>query len=275
MRRVAGVRARAGAAVGAALVLLGACTGGDGAGRRPAVTTTSSTTSAVPPVTSTAPATTTTAAPVVDPAGSVTLRMTAFTLPDLRSGGTGLRVVVRAASPRLTVRRRGGGGAVSACPVPGATAAVVAAECVDLGAAGTIELPATGGVELRATAAEASVDEVSVTYVAATRATTVVTPARPAGACAVRPCEATFALVPARPGSFVLDGRAGGGRPRLVLTAVPAAGGAGSNRTLATVEGGASLSIRASLSAGEEASLLHHDEGSGAIAPVTAEILWP
>jgi len=223
----------------------------------------------VPPTTSVTATTTT------DPAGSVTLRVAGFTLPDLRSGGTGLRLVVQAASPRVTVSRRGGGGAMAACPVTGSTAPVLATNCIDLRADGSVALSPTGGVELRATGPEAGVEEVSVSYVPASRATTVITPSRPAGACAARACEATFSLLPARPGPFALDGSGGGGRPRMVLTAVPAAGAVGSNRMLATVEGGGSLSIRASLDAVSVASLLHHEQDLGAVASVTAEILWP
>ena len=243
----------------AALAVLGACTAGDGPGG--GFPTTPSTTSTVAPVT------TSTTAPLV-PTGSVALRVTGLTLPDLRAGGTGLRVTVAAAGPTLTVRRRGGGGAVSACSAAGG-------QCVDLGPGATVELAAAGGIELRATAADAMVDEVTVTYLPATRSTTLVTPARPAGACAVRACEATYSLVPGRSGPFVLDGRGAGGRPRLVLTAVPSNSGPGSNRMLATVEGGGILSIRATLEPGSEASLLHHDEGPNAVAPLTAEILWP
>ena len=111
-----------------------------------------------------------------------------------------------------------------------------------------------------------------MTYVPATRATTLVTPARPPGACEAAPCEATFAMVPGGAGAFVLTGQGAGGRPRLVLTSV----GAGvSNRTLATVEGGGSLSIRATVDATSEARLLHQEQGPGAVAPLTAEILWP
>jgi hypothetical protein len=29
------------------------------------------------------------------------------------------------------------------------------------------------------------------------------------------------------------------------------------------------------MEAGAEARLLHHEQGTGAVAPVTAEILWP
>jgi hypothetical protein len=136
-----------------------------------------------------------------------------------------------------------------------------------------VEVRFVGGVELRATGGDASVEEVTVTYVPGDRSTTVVTPARPAGACAARACQATFSLTPARAGSFSLDGRAGGGRPRLVLEARPV--GAGSNRMLATVEGGGSLSIRGTLEAGMEASLLHHEQTPDPVAPVTAEISWP
>ena len=225
-----------------------------------------------PPTTSTtaapAPSTTTT----VVAAGSVTFRVTGFTLPDTRAGGSGLRVLVRSSSPRLTVRRRGGEGAVSVCPIALSTPSPNDGPCTDLPAGGGVELAFLGGFELRATGAQAAVDEVTVGYVPASRAVTLVTPSRPAGACQAAPCEATFTLTPGRAGGFVLDGQAGGGRPRLVLTAV----GAGvSNRTLATVEGGGSLSIRATLDATSEARLLHQEQGPGPIAPVTAEILWP
>jgi len=104
--------------VAAGLVMLGACTGG--AGVDGVVSTTTSTT-------------TSTTVVVSEPAGTVTLRVTGLTLPDLRSGGTNLRLVVRAATPRLTVRRQGGGGAVSACPTDGGA-------CMDLGAGGRVEL---------------------------------------------------------------------------------------------------------------------------------------
>ena len=247
-------------------MVVGACSTGDGGDF---VTRTPSSTSPVPATSTTvAPAPTTT---TVAAAGTVTLRVTGFTLPDARAGGTGLRVLVRSASERLTIRRRGGEGAVSACPVALSIASPRDGDCIDL-AAGGVELPFLGGVELRATGSQAAVEEVAVSYVPASRATTVVTPSRPAGACQATACEATFAMVPGGAGTFVLTGQAGGGRPRLVLTAV----GAGvSNRTLATVEGGGSLSIRASLDAGSEARLLHHEQGPGPIAPVTAEILWP
>ena len=256
------------AAVVVAVLATGACGVGDGGDFVVRETTS----------TSTAPATSTSAAPAssttttVAAAGSVTLRVTGFTLPDTRAGGTGLRLLVRSSSERLTVRRRGGGGALSVCAVRLSIPSANDGACVDLPADGAAEVPFLGGIELRATGGAIAVDEVAVNYVAATRATTLVTPARPAGACRPTACEATFALVPGRAGAFVLTGQAGGGSPRLVLTAV----GAGtSNRILATVEGGGSLSIRATLEAGAEARLLHHQQGAGAIAPVTAEILWP
>jgi hypothetical protein len=203
----------------------------------------------------------------------VTLRATSFTLPDLRTGGSGLRLLVRASSPRLTVRRRGGGEAVTVCPVAGESSPVAPGTCADLGPNAAVELASTGGVEVRAAAGDAAADEVGVTYVAADRTTTILTPTRPAGACAARPCEVTFSLTPSRPGAFALDGRGRGGRPRLVLTSVPRTGA--SNRTLATVEGGGSLSIRATLEAGSDLSLLHHEQGPDAVAPVAAEISWP
>lgn len=255
-----------------ALVLSGACTGGDG-GSFPAASTASSATSKGPSTSVTLPPPT--AAPTTDPAGSVTLLATGITLPDIRSGGSGLRVLVRAASPRLSVRRRGGGGPVTACPVAGPTAPVNIRECVALGPDSVVDIGFVGGVELRATGAETAVEEVGVTYLPAARTTTLVTSARPAGACAARPCEATFSFVPGGAGAFVLDGRPAGGRPRLVLTATGPAGATGSNRTLATAEGGGSLSIRATVEAGSQATLLHHQQGADAIAPLTAEILWP
>jgi hypothetical protein len=255
-------------ALAVAAVFAGACSAGDRTSFDTRVTTSTST--PVAPSTTAAPAssTTTTAAP----AGSVTFRVSGVTLPDVRSGGTGLRVLVRSSSERLNVRRRGGGGAVSVCPIALAIPSPTYGGCVDLPADGGVEVVFLGGLEARATATAATVEELAISYVPATRAITVVTPARPAGACQERACEATFSLAPARAGAFVLDGQAGGGRPRLVLTAV----GAGvSNRTLATVEGGGSLSIRATLEAGSEARLLHQEQGTGPVAPVTAEILWP
>ena len=251
-----------------AALVAGACSAGDRTSFPTRETTSSS--AGAPPSTTLAPAASTTTPGAA--AGSVTLRVSGFSLPDGRAGGTGLRVLVRSSSERLIVRRRGGGGAVSVCPIALAIPSPRDGACVDLPADAGVELAFLGGLEARATAAAATVEELAVTYVAASRATTVVTPARPAGGCAASPCQATFSLVPARAGAFVLDGQATGGRPRLVLTAV----GAGvSNRTLATVEGGGSLSIRATVDATSEARLLHQEQGPGAIAPVTAEILWP
>ena len=254
-----------------AVVLNAACTGGEGGSFTPSTASSPAPTRSP----STAPSTSITTLPVTDPAGSVTLRVTGLLLPDTRAGGSGLRLLVRAASPRLTVRRLGGGAPVTACPAAAPTTSVRAAECVGLGPGGAVEIDFVGGVELRATGAEAAVDEVGVTYLPAARATTLVTPARPSGGCATAPCEAEFSLLPGRAGAFVLDGHGAGGRPRLVLTASPAPGAPGSNRTLATVEGGGSLSIRATLEAGTEARLFHHEQGLGPIAPLTAEILWP
>ena len=257
-----------------ALVVLTGCTGGGSTGERGPATAPTVTSTAPPTAPPTGPTTTVPATTTALPAGSVTLRVTGFTLPDLRSGGTGLRLLVQAASPRLTVSRRGAGGAVSACPATGATAPVTPRDCVELPAGGAVDL-ASGGVELRATGADAAVDDISVVYAPSTRATTVVTPARPAGECTARACEATFTFLPTRSGAFLLEGRGGGGRPRFVLTAVPLVAGTGSNRTLATVEGGGQLSISATLDAVSAASLLHHEQGPGPVAPVTAEILWP
>jgi hypothetical protein len=263
-------------AVTAALVVLSGCTGGDSPGESPppAPATTVSTTSTTPATTAatTAPSTTRSAVP----GGSVTLTAREVTLPDTRAGGTGLRLVVRAASPRVTVHRLGGAGAVEACPVAGATAPPVPGDCTQLRPDATVELPFRGGVEVRAGGAAARAGEVALVYLPADRNTTLVTPAHPAGACDPAACRAIFSLTPGRAGEFVLDGRAGGGRPRLVLESVAAGGGqGGSNRTLATVEGGGTLSIKATLEAGREAVLLHQDQGPGPVAPVTAEISWP
>lgn len=255
-------------AVAVAALLAGACTKGDGGGFVTSETSTSA--APVPPSTTVPPAPSTTATVVA--AGAVTLRVTGLTLPDIGAGGTGLRVLVRSSSERLTVRRQGGEGGVSVCAIAFSIPSPNDGPCPDLPAGGAVDVPFRGGVELRASGARAALDEVSVTYVPASRATTLVTPARPAGACLAPACEATFALVPGGAGAFGLTGQGAGGRPRLVLTSV----GAGvSNRTLATVEGGGSLSIRASVEAGSEARLLHHEEGSGPIAPLTMEILWP
>jgi hypothetical protein len=253
--------------VGVAALLLGACAAGDRSDFGPPATP--STTTVVASTTTPAPAPTTT---VAQPdAGTVTLRVTGLALPAAGAGGPGLRLLVRAASPRLVVRREGGAGAVTACPAATATGAADAAGCVDLAPRSAVTMAFVGGVEVRATGPAATVDELSVNYLPAARTTTILTPARPAGACAARACEATFSLVPGGPGAFSLDGRSAGGRPRLILTSV----GPNSNRTLATVEGGGNLSIRATLEAGSEARLLHHEQSDGEIAPLTAEIVWP
>jgi hypothetical protein len=253
--------------VAVAVLLGGACSSGDGGDF--ATRETTSTAAAPAPTTTLPPATTTTT--TVLAAGSVSFRATGLTLPDTRAGGTGLRVLVRSSSERLSVRRRGGDGAVSACAIALSLPSPNDGACADLPAGGAVDVPFRGGVELRATGAQAALDEVTVTYLPASRAVTLVTPSLPAGACQPA-CDATYALVPGGAGAFLLSGQAGGGRPRLVLTSV---GAGGSNRTLATVEGGGSLSISATLEAGSEARLLHHDEGPGPIASVTAEILWP
>ena len=260
------------AAVVLVVLFAGACSTGDGGSfvTRETTPTTTSTTAVPAPSTSVGPAPSTTTTVVA--AGSVSFRVTGLTLPDTRAGGTGLRVLVRSASERLGVRRRGGGGAVSVCPIALSIPSPNDGACADLPADGAVDVPFLGGLELRATGAQATLDEATVTYVPSSRVTALVTPARPAGSCQATACEATFALVPGGAGAFTLTGQGGGGRPRLVLTAV---GAGASNRMLATVEGGGSLSIRATLEAGSEARLLHHEEGPGPVAPVTAEILWP
>src|SRR5437588_120320 len=94
-------------------------------------------------------------------------------------------------------RGRAGGAPASSTVAGPATAAA----CVDL-VAGRPVAVAAWGVELQATGADVAVDEVTVTYVPADRSLTLVTPARPAGACAARPCEATFSLTPPEAGTF-------------------------------------------------------------------------
>lgn len=260
----------AGVALGTVLV---ACSGGGGgtAGRAggPSVTTVPAPSTTVP---ITAASTTSTVPPGPDAPGSVTLHVTGVTLPDTGAGGGALRVLVRPASAGLTVRRRGGGGGVTACPITSVAGPATAAACVDL-VAGRAVAVAAWGVELRATGADATVDEATVTYVPADHSVTLVTPARPAGACAARPCEASFSRTPPEAGTFSLDGRAGTGRPRLTLSSNTPSGG--SISTLATVEGGGNLSITATLDAGSVATLAYRDVSSGPVSGFTAEILWP
>jgi hypothetical protein len=201
----------------------------------------------------------------------VTLHATGLTLPDLTAGGSGMRVLVRPASPHLTVRRTGGGGAVTACPVA-TVAGAVSAGCADLVAGRAVDV-AAWGVDVRASGADAVLGELAVTYLPADDSVTLVTPGRPAGACAARPCEASFSLTPPQAGTFSLDSRAGGGRPRLTLSSNSGPGS--SIRTLASVEGGGTLSISATLDATSVATLAYFEQGSGAVPAVTAEILWP
>lgn len=262
----AGAVATAAALVG--LVALVACTGGDGGGRAapgpPTTGAPSSTTSTVPVTTSTS-----TTVPATDPPGSVTLTATALTLPADRPGGGGLRMLVRPATPRVTVRRRGRGGAVTACPAVDVAGPAGPGGCAPLEEGRPVEL-AAWGVDLRAPAGDASIDEVSLAYAPADRSITLVTPTRPAGSCGpASPCRATFSVTPARAGSFSLDGRAGGGRPRLVLS------NSGSITPLVTVEGGGNLSIRATVDGGSPATLAYSEESTGAVPALTAEILWP
>ena len=224
---------------GALLVLLTAgtaCTTGAGGSRGRAAGPPATTSTAVP--TPPAPASTTSTSTsiatsngpaVADPPGAVTLHVTGVTLPETAAGGGGLRVLVRPATPGLTVRRRGAGGPVTACPVTSVAGPVAAGGCVDLAGGGAVQVSAWG-VELRATGADAGLDEATVTYVPADESMTLVTPARPAGACAVRACTAVFSLTPPRAGSFSLDGRGGGGRPSLTLSSNTGPGG--SIRTL-------------------------------------------
>lgn len=258
-------------AVTATAVLLAACTGGDGGGGQagaPASATTSTTATATSPVTVGATTTTAAAAPAGDPPGSVTLRISAFTVP----AGAGFRVVVRASPLRLTVRRKGAGGPLSACPVAGATGPAQASGCAGLEAGRDVGMGGAQGVELTAPGGPTRVDEVTVTYLPADRSTTVVIPARPPSSCAATACEATFSLAPAQPGPFALDGRPSGGRPSLTLRS-EAAGG--SSRVLATAEGGGALSITATLEPAAQAVLLYREQLDGAVGPLTMDISWP
>lgn len=255
----------------AASVLLVSCTGGDGAAGRSGLQPSTLAPPTTVPATSgaTASSTTTIAGPsAVDPPGSVTLRVAGFTLPP----GAGLRVVVAASSPRVILRRQGAGGGLSACPVADAVTPVDPAGCADVGAGRTVDLGAHRGVEIRSGAAGVAVEEVAFSYVPVDRSTTVVIPARPAGACATTACEAAFSLAPAQGGVFTLDGRAGGGRPRLVAEAVTSAGG---SRVLATVEGGAALSIRATLEPSAQAVVRYREQAEGPVAALSMDISWP
>lgn len=252
----------------AAVALLVSCTGGEGTGERADRPVASST--STDPLPSAGASSTTTSAPssTTDPPGSVTLRVSGFTLP----AETALRIGVRASAPRMTVRRRGVGVALSACPITDAGSPANLPACAALEASGTVELAAPRGVEIRATGAGATVEEVAVSYLPIDRSTTVVIPARPAGSCAVA-CEATFTLSPTQAGSFALQGRAGGGRPRLTLQA--RGGSPPGSRVLATVEGGAALSISAVLEPSAEAVLLYREQVEGAVGALTMEISWP
>jgi len=256
---------RPGAAVATlAMVTLAACTGGGRSGTAaPATTTLVSTTTTSAP-------TTTAAAPAGDPAGSVTLHATGFVLP---AGGSGLRMLARPTDQRVTVRRRGGGGAVTACPAIDVAGPAGPGGCAALEDGHPLEL-AAWGVDLRAGAGgDATVDEVSLTYVPADHSITLVTPARAAGSCGpARPCLAAFSITPAHAGPFSLDGRGGGARPRLTLSNT---GPNGSINTLVTVEGGGNLSIRATLDGASPASLAYREESAETIPAFTAEILWP
>lgn len=260
------MRAWVGAVTAAAVLLVSCRGGGRAADRSEPVTSTAPPTSAPagPSTTSPSPA----PAPS-DPPGSVTLRLSRFSLPP----GGGMRVLVRAATPRLTVRRKGGGGSVSVCATADAGSPVDTSRCADLGAERVVEVGSGKGVEIRAADRGVSVEEVAVSYVAVDRSMTLVTPARPAGSCSVTACEAAFSLSPARAGPFSLDGRAGGGQPRLVLEAVGAPGGG--SRVLATAQGGGFLSLRATLEPSAEAVVLYREQGEGPVGALTMEILWP
>ncbi len=257
----------------AALTFLAACAGGDGVGDRPPTPSTSTgspvATTAAPTALSTTPGTAPPTSSVLPSAGPVTFRARGFTLP----AGAGLRVVVRAALPRVTVRRTGAGGPLSVCPVADAMAAVAPATCSDLGVERVVELGAATGVEVRAGGVAASVDEVTVTYLPTDRAMILVTPARSPGSCPATACDAAFSLGSPRAGPFTLDAPGSEGRRRLVLQAVSVVGG--NPRALATVEGGGALSIRATLEASAEAVVLSHELLDGAVGALAMKISWP
>lgn len=264
---------RARSAALAVATLLVSCTGGDGIGDRAADGPTSTSPGPGSVVTSTTASGPSTTAPTVasttDPPGSVTFRATRLALP----AGHGLRVLVRAASARMTVRRQGGAGVVAVCPVSDASTPPDLGGCADLTPGREVDVAATRGVELRGGTGGGTVDEVAVRYVPVDRSMTLVTPARTAGGCSAAPCEAAFTVSPPRAGAFTLDGRAGGGRPRLTLWSVGP--GAAQDRVLATVEGGGALSIRATLEAAAEARLLYRELIEGAVGPHVLEIVWP
>ncbi|MDP1806883.1 MAG: hypothetical protein Q8K72_17025, partial [Acidimicrobiales bacterium] len=123
-------------AIALAALVAGACSAGDRTSFDTRETT--STSRSGVPSTTVAPAATTTTTGA--PAGSVTLRVSGFSLPDTRAGGTGLRVLVRSSSERLSVSRQGRGGAVSVCPIALATPSPSDGACVDLPADGAVQL---------------------------------------------------------------------------------------------------------------------------------------
>lgn len=258
--------------VAATAALLAACTGGDGAGGGTSVPPSSavSTLPAAPSPSAPEPASTTpsVAVPAADPPGSLTLRIDGFTLP----AEAAIRVVVRASSPHLTVRRTGAGGALSVCPVADVSGSADPSGCVDLGAGRDVDLGGGRGVEIEARGGVATVEDVALTYLPVDRSMTIVTPARPASTCSATPCEATFAVTPARPGPFSLAAQPGGGRPRLTLRSEVAGA---PPRVLATVAGGGALSITATLEPAAEAVLLYREQMEGPVAALPMEISWP
>jgi hypothetical protein len=181
-------------------------------------------------------------------------------------------MLARPASQRVTVRRRGSGGPVTACPAIDVAGPAGPGGCAPLEEGRPLEL-AAWGVDLQAAAGDVAVDEVSLTYVPADHSITLVTPGRRAGSCGpARPCLAAFTVTPPHTGSFSLDGRGSGARPRLTLSN---RGPGGSINTLVTVEGGGNLSIRATLDGASEATLTYREETEDAFPAFTAEILWP
>jgi hypothetical protein len=274
------VASRPGVLTGAALALLAACSGGD-AGRAGAPPGPSSTAVNGPTPTVATPSSTTPAT-VVTPPGSATFTARGVVLADPATDAEGLRVLVGAA-PSYTVRTRGRV-PVEVCPAgPGGPPRPRPEGCVEPVGQEPSEVPggpAATGVAVRqlpaptgARRGPAALEEVTVTYRPSGRAITLVVPPRGPGACGADECEATFELAPTGAGTFSLEARPQGGRPQLSLLSGPA--DRPGSRSLATVEGASSLSVRATVEAGSAPRLVFREKDPGQAPALAVELFWP
>lgn len=253
------------------ILVAGGCDGG-GSNTRPQPSIVGP--SIVDPTTSIAPAPeASSTAPATRPSpGSTTLHVAAVTFPG--DEGDDLRVLLDPRSPSITVARTGGE-PLEACLTSGLGAAP------DEGSCRTVEGPtevlvgaatATSAIAIRPADASPpgpfSVDDLSITYLPGSRSMTVVMPSlAPTGAsCSAARCP-VLRVEPAGAGEFTLRATAPRGSPRLSLEA--------GSRTLATVEGGNNLSIRATLDALSGARLVYLNPGSEAVPPLSMAIAWP